>query len=377
MPPLRSSLFLRAVLCSALFAAAPAPVAGPVAAAPAIPAVNPGQAAADAFFTDPALAETRAVIVLLDGRRVYERYAPGYGPGNRFISWSMAKSVTSTLVGALVADGRLELDLPAPVAEWRRTAGDPRAAITLRQLLHMASGLKHIESSPVETADTNRGLFSDKSGDIHAHAVSAPLESRPGVKFQYSTLTTMILAHIVQQTIAPAATTPGERRAATRRFIDSRLAGPAAMPSLLCEFDARGTLLGGSFCHATARDWANFGQLYLDRGVVAGRQVVSPGWVRFVRTPSLADPGYGGHFWLNLPRPRGSNAALFPEQGPPDAFAALGHLGQYVVIAPSKRLVVVRLGKTQDDVLAPVRAAMGRLVNAYPDAPPAAPVSAR
>ena len=365
MPLLQSSLFMLAALGSA----ASVPAREVPAAVPA-PAIAAAQAAANAFFTDPALGETRALIVMQDGKRVYERYAPGYGPGNRFISWSMAKSVTSTLAGALVADARLDLDAPAPVPEWRKTPGDPRAAITLRQLLHMTSGLRHEETGPkVEGSDTNRALFSDKSGDILAHAVAAPLESQPGAIFEYSTLTTMILADIVQRTLAPGATTPAARRTATRDFIVRRLSGPAGMPSLLCEYDPKGTLLGGSFCHATARDWVNFGQLYLDNGVVAGRQVVSPTWVSFVRTPSPAEPGYAGQFWLNRAR-TGKDAALFPEQGPIDAYAAIGHLGQYVLIVPSKRLVVVRLGKTQDEMLQPVRTALGRLVNAYPNAPP-------
>lgn len=337
---------------------------------PATPtAVVDARAAADAFFADPALGETRALIVLQNGRRVYERYAPGYQPGNRLISWSMAKSLTATLIGALVADGRLELDMPAPVPAWRRP-GDPRAAITLRQLLTMSSGLRHLEAGPEpERADTNRALFADSSGDIYAAAVAAPLEAAPGSVFRYSTLTTHILARIVADTIAPAARTPAQRRAAMRAFIQQRLAGPAAMPSLLCEFDPQGNLLGGSLCHATARDWANFGQMYLDGGVVAGRQVVAPAWVRFVTTPSATNPGYGGHFWLNRRQTAGREAALFPEVGPPDAFAAIGHLGQYVIVVPSKRLVVVRLGKTQDDVLQPVRTALGRLVTSYPAAP--------
>ena len=361
MARLQSSLF---VLALAL-----APPLAPVVAQPALvaaPSTAAAFPAADAFFTDPALAETRAVIVLQDGKRVYERYAPGYGPGNRFISWSMAKSLTSTLVGELVADGKLELDSPAPVPEWRKTPGDPRAAITLRQLLAMSSGLKHIESDPPERADTNRALFADRSGDIVAHAVSAPLESKPGTKFQYSTLTTHILADIVVRTLAPEAKSPAERRAAMRRFIIERLSGPAGMPSLLCEYDPKGTLLGGSLCHASARDWANFGQMYLDNGVVAGRQVVSPDWLRFVRTPVATNPGYGGQFWLNRPQVKGQEPALFPEMGPPDAYAAIGHLGQYIIIVPSKRLVVVRLGKTQDDLLGPVRPALGRLVNSFP-----------
>ena len=338
---------------------APAQSRSPTPAAAALPA-------ADAFFRDPALGETRAVIVMQNGKRIYERYAPGYGPGNRFISWSMAKSITSTLVGDLVADGKLELDTPAPVPAWRVKPGDPRAAITLRQLLNMSSGLKHIESDPPELADTNRALFADMSGDIVAHAVSAPLQSKPGTVWQYSTLTTHILADIVTRTIAPAAETPAARRKATRDFINARLAGPAGMPSLLCEFDPQGHLLGGSFCHASARDWANFGQLYLDRGVVAGRQVVAPAWVDFVQTPAPANAGYGGQFWLNRAPTHGNESALFADQGPVDAYAAIGHLGQYVIIVPSKHLVVVRLGKTQDDVLPQVKVALGGLVNSVP-----------
>ncbi|OYU14713.1 MAG: serine hydrolase [Alphaproteobacteria bacterium PA4] len=351
----------------AMMALVAAPVRAITIAVPPPGVITPAaKAAADALFTDPRTAETRAVVVLLDGKPVYERYAPGYGPGNRFISWSMAKSLTSTIIGALVADGRLELDSPAPVPAWRVTPGDPRAAITLRQLLHMSSGLKHIEAEPVELADTNRALFSDKSGDIVAHAVAAPLESKPGTRFQYSTLTTHILDDIAVRTLAPAAKTPAQRRAAMRRFLLDRIAGPAGMASLLCEYDPAGTLLGGSLCHASARDWASFGQMYLDGGKVAGRQVVAADWVKFVRTPAPTNPGYGGQFWLNRPGYVGKDTALFADQGPVDAYAAVGHLGQYVIVVPSKRLVVVRLGKTQDDVLKPVKVALGRLVNSIP-----------
>lgn len=370
MPSLRSSLFLAAMLAAAPVVAQ-VPVSGRAASAnsPAAAGGMPAAAAAaaEAFFADPALGQTRALVILQDGRRIYERYAPGYGPGNRFVSWSMAKSLTSTIIGELVADGKLELDGPAPVPAWRATAGDPRAAITLRQLLHMASGLAHVEGGEApELSDTNRALFSDKSGDIVAHAVAAPLAHKPGTRFQYSTLTTHILADIAVRTLAPAATTPEARRRAMRDFINARLAGPAGLSSLVCEYDPQGTMLGGSLCHASARDWAGFGQLYLGNGLVAGRQVVAPDWVRFVRTPSPGDAGYGGQFWLNNPRPAGRDAALFPEQGPADAYAAIGHLGQYVVIVPSRRLVVARLGFTPDDRLGQVRKGLGRLVNAFP-----------
>ena len=333
----------------------------------AAPTAAPHPAPVEAFFTDPALAETRALVVLKDGVPVVERYGRGYGRDNRLIGWSMSKSVTSTLVGQLVADGRVRLDAPAPVPAWHRAPGDPRARITLRQLLHMSSGLAHIEGGErLQDADTVRILFTDRAADAAGASEVQPLEAAPGAKYEYSTATSVILADIVQRTVAPDARTPAERRQAMRAHMLDRLIRPAGMTSLVCEFDAAGTMLGGSLCHATARDWARFGQMYLDGGVVNGRQVVPAAWVAFVRSPAATDGGYGGHFWLNRARPKGSDPALFPNSGPADAFAAIGHLGQYVVVVPSKRLVVVRLGKTQDGDLAPVRQAIGRLVNLYP-----------
>ncbi len=354
MRALRSSLFLLAVAISAPLAAGVPPAA---------------TAAVDQLFSDRTEGETRAVVVLQDGAPVIERYAPGYGPANRFISWSMAKSVTSTLVGQLVAAGKLALDTPAPVPAWHRDPADPRARITLRQLLHMESGLRHREVEPVDAADTNRALFSDESGDAAAAAEAAPLQFAPGTHYQYSTLTTVILDAIIVRTVAPTAVTPNARRAAMQAYLHDNLIIPARLASLVCEYDAAGTMLGGSFCHATARDWARFGQMYLDGGVVGGRAVVSPGWIRFVTTPSPTDPTYGGQFWLNRAhQSEGKRPALFPDQGPPDLFSAIGHLGQYVMVAPSKHLVVVRLGKTQDDARGDLVPTLGQLVNAFPDA---------
>jgi CubicO group peptidase (beta-lactamase class C family) len=337
---------LLAVLC----------VAAPIAATPA------QDAALGALFA-PAAAETRAVVVMQNGRVIAERYGPGYGPANRFISWSMAKSLTATLVGTLVDAGQLKLDAPAPVPEW---AKDARRAITLRQLLHMSSGLRHDElgKPEVQDSDTNRALFSDRSADMLGAAIAAPLVAKPGSTYEYSSLTSIILAGIVQRTVAPGAATPDTRRRAMRDYLMAKLG--AVMPSLICEFDARGTMIGGSLCHATARDWARYGQLYLDDGKFDGRQIVSPAWVAFTRAPAPTNASYGGHFWLNRANPGARYPALFPDQGPADTYSPVGHLGQYVTITPSKRLIVVRLGKTQDDRLGPVKVALGRLVNAYP-----------
>ena len=85
-----------------------------------------------------------------------------------------------------------------------------------------------------------------------------------------------------------------------------------------------------------------------------------------MKKSSPNDPAYGGHIWLNKQRPEGRNTVLFPDNGPDTIFAALGHLGQQIVVSPEQQLTVVRLGKTQDDVLAPMRAQIGKIMALFP-----------
>lgn len=358
-------MFMRIVTfwAALLFASA---VAAPAAMARAPDTVE--EAAVRLLFEAPGVTGTRAVVVLKDGKRVAERYAPGYTPDNRFISWSMAKSVTSTMIGILVDQGKLQLDAPAPVPAWQKP-GDPRAAITLRQMLHMSSGIRHQESgeenAPVEKADTTQLLFGKSAADFVGAALAKPLESKPGSIYEYSTANSTLLAWIAGNRITQE-TEPLKRRAAIALWLRQNIFLPAGMPSAVPEFDAQGNFLGGSLVHATARDWANFGQTYLNKGVgPTGKRVVSESWVNFVQQPAPTDAGYGGHFWLNKIRTSKNGTkfpALFPDMGPADAYAAVGHLGQYVIVIPSENMVLVRLGKTQDETLAPVRAALGQAV---------------
>ncbi len=184
------------------------------------------------LFEDPAMAETRAFLVMYRGKIIAERYGEGYDEDTRLISWSMAKSFTGALIGFLVADGRLVLDDPAPVPAWQRP-GDPRGEITLRQLLQMSSGLDHTEvpeegGKTVYEADTNRMLFLDGSQDAAAYAEARPMEARPGEKFEYSTATSIILSDIITRTLTKSID-PQVRRDVTLRFIRGRLLEPLGM----------------------------------------------------------------------------------------------------------------------------------------------------
>ncbi|MFN0044879.1 MAG: serine hydrolase domain-containing protein [Sphingorhabdus sp.] len=320
------------------------------------------------FFEDPALSETRALVVMQGGRVIAERYAPGYRPDTRLISWSMAKSVTATLVGLMVADGRLALDEPAPVPEWQ-TPRDSRAQITLRHLLHMSSGLDHTELAEGDVeifdADTPRMLFLDGRENVARYAETRPLEAQPGKKFEYSSATSNILADIMTRSLTES-TDPVVRRDAMLEYARGRLFEPLGMTSAMPQFDRNGTMLGGSMIHATARDWAKFGEFLRNNGSVRAAQLLPTSWTRFMKTPSKNDNSYGGHIWLNRPNNADRNQVLFPGKAPSDVFAALGHLGQFIIVSPQHRLTIVRLGKTDDGKLDPLDDQFVKLIAIFP-----------
>jgi CubicO group peptidase (beta-lactamase class C family) len=321
--------------------------------------------AVDALFTAGGIGETRAVIVMHGGEIVAERYADGYGRETRFLGWSMSKTVTGVLIGMLVADGRLRLDSSPPIPRWRR-AGDPRGEITLRQLLQMRSGLRHEEKAePVYTSPEVRMMFLDGRDDMAGWAEAQPLEHEPGRAFDYSTPTAMILSDVVARTLAPGAS-PEQRQQVVGEFVRARMAVPLKMPSLTTEFDRAGTMMGGSMVWATARDWAKFGEFLRHEGSVAGAQIVPRAWVEFMVASSPRAPDYGATVWLNRPS-GGDRDMLFAERGPASLFGAIGHLGQYVLVSPTQRLTVVRLGKTDQPERDALVEALARIVALYPE----------
>jgi len=315
--------------------------------------------------------DTRAAILIEDGRVVAKHYAPGYSDANRFISWSMAKSITAMLVGELVADGKLQLDAPAPIAEWHKP-GDPRGRITLRQLLNMASGLEHTEvGEQVENSDTNQVLFGGGTGDMAARAIAKPLEAKPGATFEYSSMTTIILSEIVTRTLTDSHD-PRVRAKAYRDSVNARLFTPVGITSAFAEFDGAGTQIGGSLIHMSLDDYGRLGGLLHEGKAPDGTQVITPEWLAFLKQSSPTNPEYGGQLWLNRPGAPDGSPSLFPQKGVPSLVSMNGHLGQYVMAFDGKgadgkphHYVLVRLGKTQDGVRRPVIDRMGDVAASF------------
>jgi CubicO group peptidase (beta-lactamase class C family) len=326
------------------------------------PAVRPQM---DRLFEAPG---TRAVKLVVDGCTIETRYAPGYAPGDRYISWSMAKSVTAMLVGELVADGKLQLDAPVPLAEWRG-AGDPHGSITLRQMLNMQSGVRHTEvGDPVENSNTNQALFVSGTAAMAKAAFAQPVEAAPGSRWEYDTLTTVLLSELIARTLTDSRD-PRVRAEAYRAFAEERLFRPAGVTTAFLEFDGSGTQVGGSLIHMSLDDWARMGALLVDGRGPGGDQVVAPEWLAFMKTPATHSPEYGGQLWLNHPVP-GAKPQLFPGKGPDGTVAMNGHLGQLVIAAEGPvdgvqhRLVLVRLGNTPDQRSADLSARLGDVVEA-------------
>lgn len=306
-------------------------------------------AAADSLFAPNAPHGTSlALVVQVDGEVVFERYGTQpdtpFGPGEpvdagtTLISWSMAKSITHAAVGLLVAEGALDVDAPAPVADWR---GTEKASITLQHLLTMSSGLEFVEDYvDAGVSHCIEMLFGAGRDDMAAYAAALPLAHAPGSHWNYSSGTTNIVAAIVGDVVARHAGVSGDdamgRGEAMRAWLADRLFGPLGMESATPKFDGAGTFVGSSFVYATARDFARFGELYRRRGLTAdGRQVLPERWVDHARRQVAVDPesgfGYGAHWWL------------WPDL--PDAVAAHGYEGQYTLVEPGRGLVAVHLGK--------------------------------
>ena len=287
------------------------------------------EAAVDLAFTedDPEGRQrnTRAVVVARDGELLSERYRDGFDADTPLLGWSMAKSVAGALTGAAVHAGELDLDDEVVRPGWE---ADERATITVGHLLTMTDGLAFEEVYDPDT-DATQMLF--RPGDVGAFAADKPLEHPPGTHWSYSSGTTNILCDVLQE-----ASGTGVGLAHDRVFT------PLGMTSAVLEADASGGLVCSSFLYATARDWARFGQLYLDDGVWEGERLLPDGWVdaSFSAVEQADEVPYGYQWWLN----EGPDGNLRMPSVPADAAWASGNEGQQVVVIPSEGLVVVRLG---------------------------------
>jgi CubicO group peptidase (beta-lactamase class C family) len=209
----------------------------------------------------------------------------------------------------------------------------------------MHSGLEWVEEY-VEGrgSDVIAMLFGDGAVDMAAFAEAKPLAAPPGTVHNYSSGTSNILARCVQRVLD----LDGQ---GIQAYLAERLFGPLGMTSARAEVDGAGTWVASSYVYATARDFARFGQFYLNDGTWQGERLLPDGWVAYGRSPTASDPerAYGAHWWL-------ANDGH-------GSFAAHGYEGQRIRCVPDRDLVIVRLGKTPAPDVEPPRDAVSLWVD--------------
>lgn len=287
---------------------------------------------------------TDALLVVRDGRIVYERYAEPTTAQTAHLSWSMAKSVFATVLGVAYGEGRFRLDAAA-AQYYPAMAEHPQ--IKMGHLLNWASGLdwqEDYEYAPLKSSVVAM-LYTRGRGDMAAFAAAHAADAAPGTRFRYSSGDSNVLAATLRGML-------GQQAYADYPW--TALFEPLGITSAAWERDASGTFIASSYAYMTARDLARIGLLMQRGGRWGERQLLPSAWVDFVSTPFAAymaqgvapgDAVPGGQWWLNpeLPgRPR-----PWPD-APSDTVAALGHWGQGLYVMPKENLVVVRYADDRD-----------------------------
>jgi CubicO group peptidase (beta-lactamase class C family) len=291
--------------------------------------------AIDAAF-EPATGMTAAFVVTWKGRLIGERYGQGINETTPLESWSMGKSVTATLMGVLIKDGVYKLTQPAPIPEWQKP-GDPRAKITIANILNMSSGLR-IRAPQDPDYDASLGypdhLYLYTGGvDSFKYAATRPPQWPPNTVGRYRNTDPVLINYLVRLGVE-------KRGQEYHAFPQRALFDKVGVRTMVMETDPFGNFLTQGYEFASGRDWARLGNLYLQDGMWNGQRILPEGYAKFVSTLAPAweadkRPIYGGFFWIN-------GDGGFPV--PKEAYHMAGAGGQTTLIIPSHDLVVVRLG---------------------------------
>jgi len=291
--------------------------------------------AIDAAFA-PAAEETAAFVVTWKGRLVGERYGDGITMHTPLEGWSMAKSVTATMMGVLIKQGAYTLNQPAPIPEWQ-APGDPRARIRIADILNMSSGIRI--KAPDDPDFDPKGTYPDHlylyTGRVNSfqYAATRPQQWPPGKVGRYRNTDPVLVNYLIRLAVE-------KRGEDYHSFPQRALFDKIGIRTMVLETDPFGNFLGQGYDFMSGRDWARLGNLYLQDGVWNGERILPEGYTRFVSTAApgwSADkrPVYGGFFWIN-------HDGAFPV--PRDAYYMAGAGNQTTLIIPSHDLVVVRLG---------------------------------
>jgi len=271
------------------------------------------------------------LLVLKNGRVALELYQYGNTPATRWMSMSVAKSITSTLIGAAIQQGYIR-SVDDPVTQYvPRLAGSAYEGVTIRDLLRMSSGVRWNETYTDPKSDRRQLLdvqIAQQPGAAIDLMAKLPRAAPPGTLNNYNTGETLVAGEVLHQAL----------KRSLSEYLSERIWKPFGMES-----DAKwwlaspdGIEIAGSGFSATLRDYARFGQFVLGGGRIGEEHVLPPGWVQEAGSPQSLKNGkrldYGFYWWVATP-----TAATADPEG---AFYADGIFGQYIYLNPKEQVVV-------------------------------------
>lgn len=269
------------------------------------------------------------LLILRDGKVAMERYQFGNDTATRWLSMSVAKSISTTLVGAAIHDGYIR-SVEEPITRYvPQLAGSGYDGVSIRHVLQMTSGVRWDDTQVDENSQRRKMLelqFSQQPGAIVRYLAAAPRIAEPGTVWNYSTGETHIVGALLRAAIGRSLSDYLSERIWSRFGMEADATWWLESPG--------GLEVAGSGFGATLRDYARFGLFFMDGGVIDGKRVLPEGWVREATSPR--DVGGKcveyGYMWWPVASPEGSFAD--------GAFSARGIFGQYLYINPAKRIVI-------------------------------------
>ncbi|MBI1339824.1 serine hydrolase [bacterium] len=262
------------------------------------------------------------VLALKDGKIILEAYGLGRSRTDRWTSFSVAKSVTSTLVGAAIADGKIK-SLDDPITDYLPDLkGGGYDGVTVRQIITMTSGVKWNEDytdPKSDVANAGRDPMVGGVNPIIAYMAKLPREAEPGTKFVYKTGETDLAGFLVSKAVGKPMS----------EYLSEKIWRPYGMEQdAIWMVDGAGHERGGCCMSMTLRDYGRFAQFFLDGGMIDGRSILPEGWVKEGSTNQIKPPAEGqyGYFWWTETAPN---------------FRASGIYGQQIAFFPEDRLIVV------------------------------------
>lgn len=290
---------------------------------------------------------TDSLIVIKDGEIKYEYYDENNGINRPHILWSVTKTLTGTLLGTAVRDGRISMEQAVKDFFPNANRNENYPKVKIENLLYLDAGyIWHEGVFDVTENSVVNMLYGRGHNDMATYTASQKMISQgPGKKWNYSTGLPTLTMGILKKIYGEEYTSMPWRN----------LFHPLGINNASFEKDLSGTFIGGANSYATSRDLAKIGYMYLHNGEWNGEMILPPEWMRVMLTPSpgYVSPGtvikdvtetgvYGGSFWLNREVKKGEGKP-YP-YSPDDLFAAIGYMGQVLVVLPSQNMVIVRTG---------------------------------